>query len=150
MIYMECNVLAAALCFTMACILKGPHFAGFKVNHMDITVNFNGIVMSMVNASGCLGGFISPLIVSNVAPNNKLVEWKRVGWIIWIIAFIFTTYYLFAAQATRAEWDVPPDEMEDYKKEKAAAAALAQERKALKKQKKDAKKGKGAASASTQ
>lgn len=118
MVYAECNKIMSVIFFAIAVLMKGPHFAGFKVNHMDITVNFNGIIMSIVNTSGCIGGFLSPMVVSYVAPNNRLYEWKRVVWIIWGMGFVFTTYYFFVAQARRAKWDVPEEELEGYRRDR--------------------------------
>ncbi|KAK9693166.1 Major Facilitator Superfamily [Popillia japonica] len=139
MVYAECNVILVTLCFVFACATKGPHYASFKVNHMDITVNFNGFVMSIVNTAGTLGGFLSPVMISAMAPGNRLYEWKLVMWVIFGIAAFFTTYYLFLAQATRAEWDVPEDEMEAYKAERNRSAMSKEERKAQKKALKESK-----------
>ncbi|GJQ72223.1 hypothetical protein Trydic_g3314 [Trypoxylus dichotomus] len=137
MTYQECHKIEVSILFTLACVLKGPHFAGFKVNHMDITVNFNGIVMSLINTSGCVGGFVAPLIVSYGAPNNRLYEWKRVAWIIWFLGGFFTTYYLFTAQAKRSEWDVPGEEIDEFRAHNAKEAAEIQERKTQRREAKE-------------
>lgn len=47
----------------------GPFYCGLKVNVIDVTTNFSGILMALVNGLGAISGFLSPYIIANVAPD---------------------------------------------------------------------------------
>ncbi|GJQ72224.1 hypothetical protein Trydic_g3315 [Trypoxylus dichotomus] len=151
MVYVGCSAPLAVTCFAFACFSKGPHYAGFRINHMDITINFSGIVTSIVNTSGCISGFLCPIIVSRVAPNNRISEWKYVMWIIFGFATVFTSYYFVMGRAKRVEWDVPENELEEfreYKRKHEEEKKLKKERKKAKKEERKRKKEEGKATTS--
>lgn len=111
------------LLFILALGAKGPHFCSFKVNHMDITVNFNGVIMGVVNSAGAIGGLAGPYTVAKVAPDNTLEQWILVFWIALILNIVPMTIYVVMSRATRSQWDVPEDELEEFLRQKEAEAA---------------------------
>ncbi|GJQ80392.1 hypothetical protein Trydic_g12252 [Trypoxylus dichotomus] len=136
MTYAGCQKILAIVSYSLAVIFIGPFCAGHKVNQMDITVNFNGFVMSLINGGGCATGFITPLFISLVAKDNELWQWQIVGWYIFVVGGISGLYYLFLLEVDRAEWDVPEDQFEEWKAQRDARIAATQKKKEEKQVKK--------------
>ncbi|KAK9693156.1 hypothetical protein QE152_g34387 [Popillia japonica] len=114
--YMMCNAELAVLMFTFGVILKGPVFSGSKVNHLELTTNFAGLVMALCNGIGAISGFLSSAIITAVAPGNTLEEWHLVFWIMFGIAVVTSIFYWFLSSDIRQKWDYPEDELDMYEK----------------------------------
>lgn len=67
--YAGCDrpVVVALFCLGMA--MMGPFYCSLKVNALDISPNYSGLVMSIVNGLGAVSGIISPDIVGLLIPN---------------------------------------------------------------------------------
>lgn len=115
MTYAGCNIPLSVTCYAIAVTFIGPFCASHKVNQMDITVNYNGFVMSLINGVGCFTGFSTPLFISLVAKDNTLWQWQIVGWYICLMTCFAGLYYAFMLEVNRAEWDVPPDQHDEWR-----------------------------------
>lgn len=55
--------------FAMTLGLMGTFYPGMKINALDLSPNFAGTLMAVINGIGGITGIISPLIVAVLAPN---------------------------------------------------------------------------------
>lgn len=59
--YTGCNQYLTVAILTLGVGLNGGIYSGFKVNHLDISPRFAGILMSFTNCMGNLAGLLAPL-----------------------------------------------------------------------------------------
>lgn len=50
--------------------LNGGIYSGFKINHLDITPRFAGILMSFTNCTANLAGLLAPIAAGNLIEGN--------------------------------------------------------------------------------
>lgn len=62
--YLNNDAIAAVTLYIAVMGISCCCYVGFKINHMDLTSNYAGILMGLSNAFGATGGFGAPLIVS--------------------------------------------------------------------------------------
>lgn len=61
--YVGCREYAVAGLMTACLFFKGVWYTGVKTNCVDISKNYAGTVMALVNGFGCISGFMAPEIV---------------------------------------------------------------------------------------
>lgn len=66
---MGCNGTAVIIMFSASMLFKGTIFSGMKINHLEMSINFAGVMMALINGIGALSGCISPVMISAIAPN---------------------------------------------------------------------------------
>ncbi|XP_022916259.2 putative inorganic phosphate cotransporter isoform X2 [Onthophagus taurus] len=134
--YLECEVMGVIILLCLSLFTMGPFYCGLKVNVIDLTKNFSGFVMAIVNGLGAVAGIMSPSIVGWLAPDHTFEQWVIVMWIIFAIASITNIIYVIWGEADRRPWDMNPDEKAAYHdaadKKKAEKAAKKAEKKANK------------------
>lgn len=59
--YTGCNQYLTVAILTLGVGLNGGIYSGFKVNHLDISPRFAGILMSFTNCMANLAGLLAPL-----------------------------------------------------------------------------------------
>lgn len=99
------HVIAFHICYGIAVASKGVHYAGFGINHMDLSVNFIGTLMASINFVGDMVGGTLVFCVSNFAPSDASLAFMIEAWIAFGLSLITATFYLLLAKAERAEWD---------------------------------------------
>lgn len=67
--YVGCNRIAAVMCFTLMMGSMGTYYAGMKLNPLDLTPNYSGTLMAIVNGIGSITGIVSPLVVGALTPH---------------------------------------------------------------------------------
>ncbi|KAF2903417.1 hypothetical protein ILUMI_02770 [Ignelater luminosus] len=108
--YMGCNQVLVITWLWIGMILMGPWFPGPKVNNLDITLHFTGIVMALSNGTGVLSGIITPYLVAVIAPDGTLRQWQLVFWVSFIVCTASTVVFVVWGSGTRSKWDYVEDE----------------------------------------
>lgn len=67
--YSGCNRTLAITCFCFGMGSMGCYYPGLRVNGMDLTRNYAGIVMGFVNGVGTISGMIAPPLNRYITPN---------------------------------------------------------------------------------
>ena len=93
--------------------------------------------MGIINSVGAIGGIVAPYTIASIAPDNTLEQWIIVFWIALIVSIIPITIYLIMARASRSQWDVPEEELEEFLREKEEEAARRARMKDEKRRKKE-------------
>lgn len=57
--------------FCLGMATMGPFYCSLKVNALDISPNYSGLVMSIVNGLGAVSGIVSPDIVALLIPDVR-------------------------------------------------------------------------------
>lgn len=65
--YMGCNVTLVVVFYCVGMVSMGPYYPGLKVNVLDLTINFSGVLMSLANGIGVITGITVPYLVAIIA-----------------------------------------------------------------------------------
>lgn len=108
--FMGCRGKFVVALFALAMFFKGPIFAGLKVNTMDLTSRYSGICMALANGFGALAGILVSQLCSALAPNNTLLEWRNVFYVVFGVTVFTNVIYVLLSNGKRRRWDYPPEE----------------------------------------
>lgn len=103
--YTGCNRNLAVLMFTIGMGFMGTFYCGMKVNALDLSPNFAGTLMAIVNGIGALTGIIVPYLISAITENHTLMEWRTVFWITFGVFMVTNVIYGFLGSAEIQEFD---------------------------------------------
>lgn len=71
--YTGCDRVLTVALLTIGVGLNGGIYSGFKINHLDITPRFAGILMSLTNCTANLAGLLAP-ITAGILVEGKVKE----------------------------------------------------------------------------
>lgn len=69
-----CDRWLTVALLTLGVGLNGGIYSGFKVNHLDISPQFAGILMSFTNCLANLAGLLAPIYAGNVVVGTVSVK----------------------------------------------------------------------------
>jgi ACS family sodium-dependent inorganic phosphate cotransporter len=69
--YAGCNRTLAVALFTLSMALMSFHYTGMKVNALDLSPNYSGTLMALVNGFGVFAGMLAPYIIGILTPEVK-------------------------------------------------------------------------------
>lgn len=75
--YTGCNDWLTITIITLGVGLNGAIYSGFKVNHLDVSPRFAGILMSFTNCIANLAGLLAPITVGEViakSVNKRIIN----------------------------------------------------------------------------
>ncbi|KAL5279363.1 hypothetical protein ACFFRR_003762 [Megaselia abdita] len=97
--YLGCNKIGVVMMFTLMMGSMGTYYAGMKLNPLDLSPNYSGTLMAIVNGIGSITGIISPLVVGALTPHGTLLEWRMVFWVTLGILLITSVIYIIWGSA---------------------------------------------------
>ncbi|CAG9094103.1 hypothetical protein JYU34_012843 [Plutella xylostella] len=101
--YSGCDAQTVVILFTAAMGLMGAFYPGMKVNALDLSSNYAGTLMAIVNGIGAITGIIAPYLVGLLTPDSTLVQWRAVFWIT-LVVFIVTNLVFVGWASGEEEW----------------------------------------------
>lgn len=72
--FMGCNRTIVMTIFIIAMILKAPFYCGIRINHLDLSVHFPGILNAFVNGLGSISGILTPYVIGLVAKDVSCIS----------------------------------------------------------------------------
>ncbi|XP_015436491.1 PREDICTED: putative inorganic phosphate cotransporter isoform X1 [Dufourea novaeangliae] len=105
--YARCDRTTVVIMFTLGTTLMGTFYPGMKVNALDLSPNYSGTLMALVNGIGALTGIITPYIVGLLTPNQNLDEWRIVFWIVLVVFVVTNVVFVFYASGEVQYWNDP-------------------------------------------
>lgn len=78
-----------------------------KVNGLDLSPNYSGTLMALVNGIGALSGIITPYIVGVMAPDQTLSQWRLVFWIVLGVFIVTNLIFIVYASGEVQYWNDP-------------------------------------------
>lgn len=86
---------------------KGTFYPGMKVNGLDLSPNYSGTLMALVNGIGAFTGIITPYIVSEIASEQLLTQWRTVFWIVLGVFIVTNLIFVLFASGEVQYWNDP-------------------------------------------
>lgn len=106
--YTGCDPYLTVGILTIGLGLNGAVYSGFKVNHLDISPRFAGILMSFTNCLANLAGLLAPIIAGYVIQGKPTqAAWRVVFVAAAVVYLLSSTFYILAASGKRQPWDNP-------------------------------------------
>ncbi|XP_050432361.1 putative inorganic phosphate cotransporter isoform X1 [Adelges cooleyi] len=105
--YAGCDKLRVVMLFTVGMATMGFFYSSMKVNVLDLSPNYAGPAMALVNGVGAVAGIISPPLIGYLIPNNTLLEWRNVFWISGGVVLVANSVYVIFASAQIQWWNDP-------------------------------------------
>lgn len=78
-----------------------------KVNGLDLSPNYSGTLMALVNGMGAFTGIITPYIVGVLAPDQTLTQWRLVFWIVFGFFIVTNLIFVLYASGEVQYWNNP-------------------------------------------
>lgn len=75
--YSGCNTEAVVILFTASMGLMGAFYPGMKVNALDLSGNYAGTIMAIVNGIGAITGIIAPFLVGLLTPDVSTITFIK-------------------------------------------------------------------------
>ncbi|XP_067000244.2 putative inorganic phosphate cotransporter isoform X2 [Anabrus simplex] len=105
--YAGCDRTVVVVLFTIGMALMGTFYPGMKVNALDLSPNYAGTLMAIVNGIGAITGIITPYLVGVLTPNSLLLEWRVVFWISFGVFFVTNLVFVLTASGDVQPWNNP-------------------------------------------
>ena len=67
--YVGCDRAMATILFTVGMGLMGAAYCSLRVNALDLSPNYAGTIMALVNGAGCISGMLTPMFTGFLTPN---------------------------------------------------------------------------------
>lgn len=103
--YAGCNHGLAVTFFVLGMGLMGFYYPGMRVNILDLSPNYSGTLMGIVNGIGALSGIAAPYVVGALTPEPTLYNWRLVFWIVFGVLTSTNLMYLFFASGEVQPWN---------------------------------------------
>lgn len=71
--YSGCHTTVAVWMFTIAMGFMGTFYCGMKVNALDLSANFAGIIMAITNGLGAIAGIVTPYLTGALTGNVSVL-----------------------------------------------------------------------------
>lgn len=124
-----CNPAATVAVLAIGVGLNGGIYSGFKVNHLDISPRFAGILMAFTNCLANLTGLLAPIVAGYIIEGRPTqAQWKIVFYIAGGVYIFCATFYNIFGSGRRLEWDNPADDEANAKKAAAKKATKSERR----------------------
>lgn len=78
-----------------------------KVNALDLSPNYSGTLMALVNGMGAFTGILTPYIVGVLTPNENVTEWRLVFWIVFAVFILTNLVFVLYASGEVQYWNDP-------------------------------------------
>ena len=74
--YAGCDRTAVVALFTVSTATMGTFYPGMKVNALDLSPNYAGTLMALVNGIGAFTGIVTPYLVGVLTPDVSVTYIK--------------------------------------------------------------------------
>ncbi|XP_026482187.1 putative inorganic phosphate cotransporter isoform X2 [Ctenocephalides felis] len=111
--YTGCDRPLTVALLTIGVGLNGAIYSGFKVNHLDISPRFAGILMSFTNCTANLAGLLAPLVAGYVVEDKPTqASWRVVFFAAAGVYIACCAFYVVFSSGVRQPWDDPSKDEE--------------------------------------
>ncbi|XP_076624580.1 putative inorganic phosphate cotransporter [Colletes latitarsis] len=100
------NAPAAVTILVVAVGLNAGSLCGFQINHIDLSPNFAGTMMSITNCIASVIAIIAPLVCGMIVPNESNVkQWSYVFYLSAIVYFVGNLIFIIFGQGEVQPWN---------------------------------------------
>ncbi|XP_033170566.1 putative inorganic phosphate cotransporter [Drosophila mauritiana] len=90
--------------FILGMGLNGAIYCGFKINHLDLSPRFAGLLISVTNCVANLVGLMAPMVAGHVIDPKSSVDNWRIVFNIAAAIFIFTASFYNVFASGKPQW----------------------------------------------
>ncbi|XP_046663298.1 putative inorganic phosphate cotransporter isoform X2 [Homalodisca vitripennis] len=126
--YAGCDKVLVATLFAVGMAFMGFFYPSLKVNALDLSPNYAGTLMAIVNGTGAIAGVITPTLIGYLTPNSHMLEWRMVFWISGGVVLITNVLYCIMGTAVIQPWNDPTGTQEETVKWKSTTDGLPDEK----------------------
>ncbi|XP_011300837.1 putative inorganic phosphate cotransporter isoform X2 [Fopius arisanus] len=113
-----CDKWLTVALLTIGVGFNGGIYSGFKVNHLDISPRFAGILMSFTNCLANLAGLLAPITAGYIIVGTpSQAKWRTVFMISAGVYIVCATFYIIFGSGERQPWDNPDKDDETKRKQ---------------------------------
>ncbi|KAL1497229.1 hypothetical protein ABEB36_008224 [Hypothenemus hampei] len=105
--YVGCDRMLAVWMFTIAMGFMGCYYCGMKVNALDLSPNFAGTLMAIINGLGATSGIVTPYLAGALTEDHTLKQWRLVFWITFGVFTVTNLVYLMFGTGNEQVWNNP-------------------------------------------
>ncbi|XP_015595983.2 putative inorganic phosphate cotransporter isoform X2 [Cephus cinctus] len=111
--YTGCDKWLTVAILTFGIGFNGAIYSGFKVNHLDISPRFAGILMSFTNCLANLAGLLAPITAGHIIIGKPTqAQWRIVFMIAAAVYIASATFYNIFGSGQRQPWDNPEKDVD--------------------------------------
>lgn len=110
--YAGCDQVVVVMLFTIGMAFMGFFYPSLKVNSLDLSPNYAGTLMAIVNGIGAVSGIISPYLIGIIASNSTLLEWRKIFWITFMVIMLTNLAYVVMGSGDVQPWNDPDSKKE--------------------------------------
>ncbi|XP_065341317.1 putative inorganic phosphate cotransporter [Cloeon dipterum] len=103
--YAGCNEIAVVTIFCVFIAFMGAFYPGMKVNALDLSPNYAGLLMAIVNGIGSLSGIVTPYVAGVIAKDHTAEQWRTVFWIVFAVMNLTNLVYVLTATGKVQPWN---------------------------------------------
>lgn len=104
--YTGCDRVLTVTLLTIGVGMNGGIYSGFKINHLDISPTYAGILMALTNCTANLAGLLAPLVAGHFIDQvPSIPNWRCVFWIASGVYIFCATFYNLFSSGERQKWD---------------------------------------------
>ncbi|CAH2096624.1 unnamed protein product [Euphydryas editha] len=112
--YAPRNIYVVEAILIFICSFKIAGHVGFTINHIDISSNFSGTMMSISNFASNSFGVLAPMVAGYILTDvTDVTLWRKVFFVSAGLYFFTNLAYVILGTAERADWDIPPEETDN-------------------------------------
>ncbi|XP_059058447.1 putative inorganic phosphate cotransporter [Achroia grisella] len=107
--YAPSNIYVVETILVLICAFNISSHVGFQVNHIDISPNFAGIMMSISNFFSNLVGSLAPIVTGLILKSDPASKylWRQAFFVASGLYFFSNLIYVLIGTAELAEWNDP-------------------------------------------
>ncbi|XP_023019242.1 putative inorganic phosphate cotransporter protein picot isoform X1 [Leptinotarsa decemlineata] len=114
--YTGCDKWLTVAVLTVGVGLNGGIYSGFKVNHLDISPQYAGILMSFTNCMANLAGLLAPIYAGHVVVGTpSIAKWRIVFITASCVYAGCCSFYVIFGSGERQSWDQPAEDPAEKK-----------------------------------
>ncbi|XP_034254948.1 putative inorganic phosphate cotransporter [Thrips palmi] len=90
--------------------LMGATMSAYRINHLDISPRYAGVLMAITNCVANIFALLAPLIAGQITHNRPTqAAWREVFFISAGVYFVTAAIYQLFASGEKQSWDTPTD-----------------------------------------
>lgn len=106
--YSGCDATVAIVFLTLAVAVHGSVSTGPLASVVDVSPNYAGVILGMMNTAAAFVGFFTPAVVGYLTFQNQTTpQWQKVFWIASGWLFISGIMYVIFAKSELQPWNSP-------------------------------------------
>ncbi|CAH1999139.1 unnamed protein product [Acanthoscelides obtectus] len=116
--YSGCDRYRAIVFLTLAVAIHGAVSTGPLASIVDISPNYAGVILGIINTIVASVGFLTPMVVGYLTYQNQtVVQWQKVFWIATLFLFVSGILYCTISNSKLKSWNSPEGEQNSAEKE---------------------------------